>query len=57
MNKPYVKKFNRDGVLINPIEKSYVSERPNRRQRRRELRKVRFHNNRKGGLFSCYSRK
>lgn len=36
MNKPYVKQFDENGVLLNPVTKSnpYFSPYPNRRQRR-----------------------
>lgn len=34
MNIPYVKKFNKDGICINPIQKSYINLEPNRRERR-----------------------
>lgn len=34
MNKPYVKQFDEQGILLNPIVKSYKSNYPNRKQRR-----------------------
>lgn len=34
MNTPYIKQLNELGQVINPIEKSYMSEYPNRRERR-----------------------
>ena len=34
MNIPYVKKFNENGELINPIASVYASEFPNREKRR-----------------------
>ncbi|HPC09808.1 MAG TPA: hypothetical protein PLN85_01885 [archaeon] len=37
MNKPYVKQYDNNGVLINPIETSYTSKFPNREYRRRKL--------------------
>lgn len=43
MNKPYVKQYE-NGVLANPIEKTFESKFPNRRARR--LRDVRLFNNR-----------
>lgn len=43
MNVPYVKQFDSNGTLTNPIEKFYHNESPNRRQRRSGLKKQRFH--------------
>lgn len=34
MNTPYIKQFNELGEVVNPIEHSYMSEYPNRRERR-----------------------
>ena len=34
MNKPYVKKFDENRELINPIRGSYLNEFPNRRMRK-----------------------
>jgi hypothetical protein len=34
MNKPYVKEFNKNGELNNPIKGLYLNEFPNRRMRR-----------------------
>lgn len=34
MNKPYIKQYNADGTISNPIVGSYLNEHPNRRQRR-----------------------
>lgn len=34
MNRPYVKQYNKNGVLINPIVRSLVPDFPNRRKRR-----------------------
>jgi len=33
-NAPYVKQFDSKGLLINPIEKEFISSYPNRRQRK-----------------------
>ena len=46
MNQPYVKQYDNNGVLINPIKTAYVSEFPNREYRRRVL--PRFKKNSKG---------
>lgn len=46
MNIPYVKKFNENGELINPITSVYASEFPNRFERRRKP--TRFKGNKKG---------
>lgn len=46
MNIPYVKKYDTNGVLTNPIKDFYASREPNRRERRR--REPRFMNNRRG---------
>lgn len=39
-NKPYVKEYNSDGEVINPIKGSYLNWYPNRRQRRISERKL-----------------
>ena len=46
MNIPYVKKYDENGELTNPINGVYVSSFPNRQARAR--RKERFLNNSKG---------
>ena len=46
MNTPYVKKFDKNGQLINPIEGIYKSESQNRSERRRKP--TRFRGNKKG---------
>jgi len=46
MNTPYVKKFNEDGTVSNPIKGSYLHSELNRKQRR--LKPDRFISNRKG---------
>ena len=33
-NKPYVKRYGKNGELLNPIDKAYLSTGPNRRTRR-----------------------
>ena len=43
MNTPYVKKYDKKGLLINPIDKGYKSVFENRSQRRQSLKKKRFH--------------
>ena len=37
MNVPYVKRYNKEGDLLNPIEYRYVSPFPNRRMRRTKM--------------------
>ena len=46
MNKPYVKEYDENGKLINPIKGSYVSEFANRAARRNKPN--RFRGNQKG---------
>lgn len=43
MNIPYVKKYDENGTLLNPINKVYKSTEPNRRERHSKL--GRFLNN------------
>lgn len=50
MNKPYVKKYDENGVMINPIERVYLSTEPNRAERRFSPKK--FRGNNKGFSFS-----
>ena len=40
MNIPYIKQFNELGEIINSIEKSYMSEYPNRRERRHSEKRL-----------------
>lgn len=37
MNEPYVKKYNKQGELINPIRGMYVNQEPNRSERRAHM--------------------
>lgn len=39
MNTPYVKEYNKDGILLNPIRGMYSNPFPNRQQRRSHLQK------------------
>lgn len=50
MNTPYVKKFDENGVVTNPIIGKYKNESPNRRENRLLTKNngPRFTNNRKG---------
>lgn len=49
-NTPYVKQFDENGHLLNPIQGSYVSPFPNRQRRKAALRPERFMNfSKKGG--------
>lgn len=43
MNVPYVKKYDENGRVTNPIKGSLISEFPNRKERREELQKHRFY--------------
>ena len=43
MNVPYVKQYDDNGVVTNPIVGSYKSEGKNRSERRKSLKKERFH--------------
>lgn len=43
MNKPYVKQYDKNGVVLNPIIGSYNTKFPNRTNRRSHLQKERFH--------------
>lgn len=47
-NIPYVKEYDADGVLTNPIEKKFTNPFPNRSERRAELRSKPFKGNKKG---------
>lgn len=52
MNQPYVKKYDENGILTNPIETVYTSEFQNRGQRRQKQK--RFMNNRKGNKYTLF---
>jgi len=43
MNVPYVKQFDKNGVITNPIIGSYISEGENRATRRKIKQKQRFY--------------
>ena len=45
MNTPYVKEYDKNGELLNPINGKYVNEFPNRQQRKPN--RQRFFNNKK----------
>lgn len=47
-NVPYIKQYDQDGVLLNPIKGPYESKLPNRRQRRAFKNEPRFIGNSKG---------
>lgn len=57
MNTPYVKEYNSDGVVTNPIQGSYVTEFPqmNRKARRDGKQKKRFRGNGKNYPLSVLS--
>lgn len=46
MNKPYIKSYDENGVVSNPIQGSLISKLPNRKQRR--YTEPRFRGNHKG---------
>jgi hypothetical protein len=46
MNIPYIKKFDSDEKLLNPLLENYINDSPNRSERHRKP--SRFHNNKKG---------
>lgn len=48
MNTPYVKEYNENGELLNPIKGKYASSNPNRSNRRLIHKKDRFKSNKKG---------
>ena len=50
MNKPYVKQYDENGVVTNPIKGILLHGEPNRQERRSEFKKQRQHNNRKSTL-------
>lgn len=49
MNRPYVKQYDANGDLINPIVSKFLNTEPNRRDRREEMfNKTRLFSNKKG---------
>lgn len=54
MNKPYIKIYDADGVLTNPIHGSLISKFPNRQQRRYTA--PRFRGNQKGNSLTVVGR-
>lgn len=49
MNRPYVKQYDANGDLINPIVSKFLNTSPNRRERREEtVNRPRLFNNKKG---------
>lgn len=42
INVPYVKKYNNDGEVINPIKGIYHTQGPNRKERRSDINEPRF---------------
>lgn len=45
MNTPYVKEYNEEGIVSNPIKEVYTTKGDNRRQRRAVKQKSRFFGN------------
>lgn len=37
MNKPYVKEYDENGIVLNPIVGSYRTKYPNRKERRKSI--------------------
>lgn len=48
MNQPYVKEYNDQGIVSNPIRGKYENLSPNRKARRSHKNEPRFVNNRNG---------
>ena len=48
MNTPYVKQYDEQGLLINPIVGSYPNQSQSRKERRQQKNGVRFMGNNKG---------
>lgn len=53
-NKPYIKQYDENGVLANPIIGSYSPTGPNRRQRNNDSKKKRFHGESKNFHLTVY---
>ena len=53
INAPYVKQFDSNGTLLNPIKGSLVSNFPNRKQRRQIKQKNRFYGESKNFHLTC----
>lgn len=45
MNTPYVKKYDKNGNVTNPIKHGLFHQEPNREARRKELKAYRFYGN------------
>jgi len=56
MNMPYVKEYDNDGILINPIRRSYISKDSNRRKRRMSKQKEKLYGARKQ-FIECKDKK
>lgn len=54
MNKPFVKKFDAEGICTNEIESSYLSRHPNRQQRRQHLNEPPFYGESKNVHLTVY---
>ncbi len=48
MNEPYIKKYDENGEVANPIKGSLIPNYPNRKERRQHLNETRFMGNTKG---------
>ena len=45
VNTPYIKEYNKEGILTNPLIGAYRDKYPNRKQRRQHLQKDNFYGN------------
>lgn len=43
LNVPYIKQYDKNGSLLNPIKGTLYSSFPNRKERRKTMQKSRFH--------------
>ena len=57
MNTPYVKEYDENGVVLNPIIGSYKTESANRQNRRSHLQKDRFYGESKNFHLTVVGRK
>lgn len=54
VNKPYVKRYDEQGLLINPLKENYLHKYPNSNKRKSALRKERFFGNGKNIPLTVY---
>lgn len=53
-NKPYVKQYDANGNVSNPIKGSYLNKHPNRKERRKHLNHPPFIGNSKGTPMTIF---